>query len=575
MMDELARLQAQLRDYQNQHAQAISNEQLARQRLEAQLANSHDNLNRVNSQLSVTDGASRSLSDQISRDLDDIRRQISSLEAKIINMEQEIASLKNTVNSHTHDLMQLNNEIKSRPVVDPNKVASTTQQLDGRLRDLHGQLMQVKQNVDGEANERRRVNQAQAENIARLQDYIQRQDASKNDILQNLARKGDMDSAKLSEEAKRLNDKIQLITNEVTRNMTEREQRMRDENQQKYQTLEKAIKAELDARLQYEKDVRQFLDERYRAYNEELEALKALQQTDKAKYKERFQKLNEALAVLERHLEQGNKKMDRIVAAEIQSRKLHEKGLLAKMGDVEDRLAGYLGGLNRAIDEAKAGNENVKMPLLDTDALHREMEAIAADKHKLSMEGLLKLEEKMSRVHQGLQRDKRELQDRIEEGSGDTDSVAKIKHQLRKLDDVQEDLEKAHERIRDKVERQIPQDLNELSAKCENIKHQLNTRIDKEEEERYLAIKELQDAISKMRNRPGRDIGGGAGGVVSGPANEQLARDVDECKVAIKKLAESVTTVKNVLDRKLNEEIRTREKDSEKLNAAVDSMKKK
>ena len=75
--------------------------------------------------------------------------------------------------------------------------------------------------------------------IARLQDYIQRQDASKNDILQNLARKGDMDSAKLSEEAKRLNDKIQLITNEVTRNMTEREQRMRDENQQKYQTLEK------------------------------------------------------------------------------------------------------------------------------------------------------------------------------------------------------------------------------------------------------------------------------------------------------------------------------------------------
>uniref|UniRef100_A0A914XM10 Uncharacterized protein n=1 Tax=Plectus sambesii TaxID=2011161 RepID=A0A914XM10_9BILA len=572
MMDELARLQAQLRDYQNQHAQAISNEQLARQRLEAQLANSHDNLNRVNSQLSVTDGASRSLS---SRDLDDIRRQISSLEAKIINMEQEIASLKNTVNSHTHDLMQLNNEIKSRPVVDPNKVASTTQQLDGRLRDLHGQLMQVKQNVDGEANERRRVNQAQAENIARLQDYIQRQDASKNDILQNLARKGDMDSAKLSEEAKRLNDKIQLITNEVTRNMTEREQRMRDENQQKYQTLEKAIKAELDARLQYEKDVRQFLDERYRAYNEELEALKALQQTDKAKYKERFQKLNEALAVLERHLEQGNKKMDRIVAAEIQSRKLHEKGLLAKMGDVEDRLAGYLGGLNRAIDEAKAGNENVKMPLLDTDALHREMEAIAADKHKLSMEGLLKLEEKMSRVHQGLQRDKRELQDRIEEGSGDTDSVAKIKHQLRKLDDVQEDLEKAHERIRDKVERQIPQDLNELSAKCENIKHQLNTRIDKEEEERYLAIKELQDAISKMRNRPGRDIGGGAGGVVSGPANEQLARDVDECKVAIKKLAESVTTVKNVLDRKLNEEIRTREKDSEKLNAAVDSMKKK
>ncbi len=38
---------------------------------------------------------------------------------------------------------------------------------------------------------------------------------------------------------------------------------------------------------------------------------------------------------------------------------------------------------------------------------------------------------------------------------------------------------------------------------------------------------------------------------------DQLSRDVDECKVAIKKLAESVTTVKNVLDRKINEEIRS------------------
>jgi hypothetical protein len=35
-----------------------------------------------------------------------------------------------------------------------------------------------------------------------------------------------------------------------------------------------------------------------------------------------------------------------------------------------------------------------------------------------------------------------------------------------------------------------------------------------------------------------------------------LRRDVDECKVAIKKLAESLTTVKNVLDRKIMEEVR-------------------
>ncbi len=42
------------------------------------------------------------------------------------------------------------------------------------------------------------------------------------------------------------------------------------------------------------------------------------------------------------------------------------------------------------------------------------MDAIANDKHKLSMEGLLKLEEKMQRIERGLDRDSRELKDKLE-----------------------------------------------------------------------------------------------------------------------------------------------------------------
>jgi len=70
---------------------------------------------------------------------------------------------------------------------------------------------------------------------------------------------------------------------------------------------------------------------------------------------------------------------------------------------------------------------------------------------------------------------------------------------------------------------------------------------------RYLAIKELQDAYNKMSV--------GKGGIAPSvdptvPNSSQLKRDVDECKVAIKKLAESISTVKNVLDKKVQDEIR-------------------
>lgn len=44
----------------------------------------------------------------------------------------------------------------------------------------------------------------------------------------------------------------------------------------------------------------------------------------------------------------------------------------------------------------------VKISTKLTIQLRREMEAIAADKNKLSMEGLLKLEEKMTRVQAGM-----------------------------------------------------------------------------------------------------------------------------------------------------------------------------
>lgn len=78
-----------------------------------------------------------------------------------------------------------------------------------------------------------------------------------------------------------------------------------------------------------------------------------------------------------------------------------------------------------------------------------------------------------------------------------------------------------------------------------------------------MAIKELQDAYGKIQVN-GRGGGGGRDRKETSDSNRSgtpntpssIRRDVDECKIAIKKLAESVTTVKNVLDRRIQEEIR-------------------
>uniref|UniRef100_A0AC34R103 Uncharacterized protein n=1 Tax=Panagrolaimus sp. JU765 TaxID=591449 RepID=A0AC34R103_9BILA len=554
----LQNLQNQINQLRLQHNSLLNNEAAARRKLEA----SQDALHRKIA--TAPDPNSQN------RLLEELRRQLNNIDGKIALMGQDFGAIKGTVDRHTQDLMTINNDVKSRPVVDPNKIANSAQQMDLRLRDIHGQLMQIKQAVDSEINDRIRINQQQNDTIARLQDYIKQQEASKNDILANLTRKGDMDKEKLSEEARRLNDKIQIITTEVSKDMNAREQRLRDDLMQKIAAIQNGLKQQQDGFAENENMNRKKIDEILREQAQIIDELKNSNVNDRMKNKEKFQKVNEALAALELHLEQGNKKMDKILNAEIQSRKLHEKGLLSKVNDVEERLSNYLAGLAKSVEDAKAGKENVKVPSLDTDALRREMEAISADKNKMSMEGLLKLEEKISRIQHGLNRDRRQMVDTLND-MNDKETINKIRAQVNKLDEVIDDVEKTQDRVRDKVERQIPQDLNELSAKVDNLKQQLTHRIDQEEEERYLAIKELQDAYNKLTS--GKLIAAGADS--PSPGNNQLKRDIDECKVAVKKLAESITTVKNVLDRKILDEVRRREQDVERIEARIGGTRPK
>ncbi|KAI6214990.1 hypothetical protein M3Y94_00332900 [Aphelenchoides besseyi] len=542
LQNQVQQLRRQQSDLQN------TNEVQTRRRLEA-------NQNALNRRMASGTNAPSN------RDFDELRRQLANLENRILLFGQELSSVKGSVDRHSSDLLQINNDFKTRPLADQARVASNNQQMDLRIRDLHSQLIQVKQALDSEVSERIRSTQSQADTKQ-----------AKTNFLHNVTRRNDLNKEKLNEEARRLNDRIQLITTEVAKTLNDREQRIRDDLLQKYNGVQMSVKSQFDSRLERENELQKKFDERHQVYGTQLDELRNVLQQDRNKYKDRFHKVNEALAALETRLEIGNKKIDKIMNAEIQSRKLHEKGLLGKVNNMEERLNSYLNNLSNAVDEVRAGNENVKLPAFDTEALRREMEAISADKNKMSMEGLLKLEEKISRMQHALNRDRRELQYKLGEAS--ENRYGKVRNQITKLDELIDDVERVQDRVRDKVERQIPQDLNELSAKVDNVKQQLTHRIDQEEEERYLAIKELQDAYGKIAVRGrGRDAPGSARSGAGTPQTpSSLRRDIDECKVAIKKLAESVTTVKNVLDRRIQEEIRKREQDVETLTARADAL---
>ncbi|GMT07262.1 hypothetical protein PENTCL1PPCAC_29436, partial [Pristionchus entomophagus] len=513
------------------------------------------------------------------KDVDELKKYVGMYEKEMGNYSGELKKLRSHLDKQNAELGRLSKDLQNRPQVDPNKIASATSQIDSRVKELQGQLSGLRQTMDKQQGDREKEARVYAENLSRMQQHLRDQEKTKNEGVNSLARKFDADKEKLQDDNRRLAEKLNATTNEVSRAVQDVNQKMKDEMNARNSQVELALRAQAENQTRFEQDVMKQMSEQIIAQQKQIEALAQTIQSDRTKYKDRFGKVNEALAALEHHLELGNKKIDKIVNAEIQSRKLHEKGLLQKVSGVEDKLNGYISGINKSIDDVKAGKENVKMPNLDVDALRREMESIAADKNKLSMEGLLMLEEKISGMQTGFTRDKREVADRISGLNESSEGVGKkheektdtLRTQMNQLDMLHDDMEKAQERIRDKVERQIPQDLNELSAKADNIKHQMNTRIDKEEEERYLAIRELQEAFSKLQPPPGgRD--NSAHTREASSHNESMRRDVDECKVAIKKLAESIATVKNVLDKKINTEIRQREHDVGTINQRLNNM---
>lgn len=80
------------------------------------------------------------------------------------------------------------------------------------------------------------------------------------------------------------------------------------------------MKAQFEARTAHEIEINRKNEERWRNQNRLIEDLREIIQGEKNKYRDHFQKVGTAIAAIEKHIELGNEKFDKIMSAEIQSR---------------------------------------------------------------------------------------------------------------------------------------------------------------------------------------------------------------------------------------------------------------
>lgn len=80
------------------------------------------------------------------------------------------------------------------------------------------------------------------------------------------------------------------------------------------------MNAQLDARTELERNMLRRSEERWRGQQKMVDELRTTVHSERQKYRERFERVNEALQTLEAHLETGHRNVDRLVGAELESR---------------------------------------------------------------------------------------------------------------------------------------------------------------------------------------------------------------------------------------------------------------
>lgn len=80
------------------------------------------------------------------------------------------------------------------------------------------------------------------------------------------------------------------------------------------------MRSHFDARLQRDNELQQRIEGRLGEQTAQVGDLQKQLEQQKKKSKERFQKVNEALAALEKYLDAGNRKVDKLVNSEIHAR---------------------------------------------------------------------------------------------------------------------------------------------------------------------------------------------------------------------------------------------------------------
>ncbi|XP_070186401.1 coiled-coil domain-containing protein 154-like isoform X2 [Littorina saxatilis] len=627
LLEEVLRLQNELRVLVAQNERAIRDERNARTQLDAsvnivndlisQLASrikgAEDRLNdergAISTLLSQTRGVEQAMKasqqeltirkDQHGGKLLELQTKViesdrarEQLERLLYNMTDELRLVRNKLDGQQGEFQTMLTDLKlrSRRLEEENKLQldalrkhgdaqshsdqNTTYlrgQVESRLSELRDVIVDLRGRQDVEINERRSLEQLLQQKVNELHMALGEQNRKREEAMHALDMISREREHAADQEKIRLANKLTENLEEINKRLINKEIKLREEIQDKYQQLEKVLQIEVDKRAHHEVKMREENDERWgllkKLCEEELNAIREALKTERGKNKESVHKLDESISLLEKQLQEMKRQSDKVIAAEIKSRKEHERHTKENIDHVHEKLQVATATLQQAIGGVNGHLAN------HTEKMRQELKGMIEVSEQGTTRAMTDLDVRMQSLKQKVGSLEAALDHRIAELvnlhlNPETlemnEATAALAQNIReKVESISLWQDVTSQTIRELNQsiQQMPNDIYAIEEKQKLLRSELESRVTSEAESRIRDVENLKQELTILSQRK--------------QPQAVTQQDLQEVQGTVRKLAESIQTVKTVLGMKIQSEQKLRTETTRRLEDDIDDLQRK
>ncbi|XP_078690494.1 coiled-coil domain-containing protein 154-like [Branchiostoma floridae x Branchiostoma belcheri] len=505
---------------------------------------------------------------ELKHDLDQSKHAREQLERATMSLIDEVRQMKAKLDGQGVDLKQVADEVKqrsrrleedSRQAIDTIRKQSEMQQhsevsssqlrmqFDGRLGEVRDVVLELRNRQSQEEMSRRQLEQHMESRIAEMQSTLSNLEQKREgdlhtvDILQK-----EREQAAENERV-RLQGKLSEIAEEVSKKILQKEIRLREEAQQKFHNVEKVLRGEEAARIGHERSIREENEKRWGALQQmneqEFLALRDIVKVHKSKTAENFQTLSESVSVLEKQATEAKRQLEKVLKAEIQTRQSQDQALSNRVDDLQEKLGVAVSTLQQAVGGVRTQMADVHAKTL------QDMRNILDESRQSNTRSLADMDARIM----GLNARVSHQEDAFEAKLGEIQSLQadNLRKNMESLTQWQALTQQQMKDIQEMLEK-LPTEVSYIKEQQRVMKTEVETRLDTEMQARIRDIQNVREDITRILEDLNVSKGGDEAKLNA--VQSQLTQGLAQ----VKNLEQMLQTSKTVMSTRVSSEAKSR-----------------